>query len=143
MEVATYMSVEVSELTARLLGEQCFQDYDSDFISSFSSSYYSSNWPQEDTYIGLNWEGYNDYCNIDATEINEGIINTKPIKRTCEIQSKLDSCIEVPKKKARISTTVSYSWCISSIDDQLNYANWELINSIYIFNRMHGKKMKG
>jgi hypothetical protein len=83
MDVGALMSVEESEQIAPLLGE--------------------------DTYVGINWEGRDAYCNIYATKINEDIINTKPINRTCEIESELASCTEAPKKKARVFTTVSYS----------------------------------
>ncbi|KAF3338131.1 Transcription factor bHLH84 [Carex littledalei] len=105
MEVGSHMSVEESEMITQLLGAQCFEDYNHDFNSCFSSSYYSSNWPQEGTCIGLNWEGYNGYCNLGASTNSEDIINPKPTKRKCEIESNLDSCIQVPKKKALTSTT--------------------------------------
>lgn len=92
------MSVEESEMITQLLEAQCFEDYNHDFNSCFSSSYYSSNWPQENISSGLNWEGYTGYCNSGET-----------IKRKCETEGELDSCIEVPKKKVRNFTTVSYS----------------------------------
>jgi hypothetical protein len=109
MEVGALLSVEESDLIVPLLGEQYFEDYNSDFTSCFSSSYHSCNWPQEDSYVGINWDSHGGYCNIHATEITKDIINPKSIKRTCEIESELDSCRGAPKKKARNSTTVSYS----------------------------------
>ncbi|KAJ4755819.1 Transcription factor bHLH84 [Rhynchospora pubera] len=108
MEVGTYMSVKESEVMTQLLGAHCFQDYNSDFISCLSSSYYSNNWPQEDTYIGLscedayigiNCEDLSAFCNTAASEINEDMINSKSIKRKCEMESMLDSCIEPLRKK--------------------------------------------